>query len=71
MLDQIWKPMPSLNEIEPISDDEEEGCEGNNLSDDLNSSDDDHLEEELTHTKITTQRKQARCKRAWSKISES
>lgn len=50
MLDQIWKPVPSLNEVEPISDDEEEGCEADDLSDDLNSSDDDHLEEELTLT---------------------
>ena len=58
MLDQIMKPVP-LNEVEPISDNEEEGCEDDDLSDDLDSSDDDHLEEELTLTQIITQRKQA------------
>lgn len=70
MLDQIWKPVLSLNEVEPISDDEKEGCEGDDLSDVLNSSDDDHLEEELTLTHITAQRKQARRKRPRNKTSE-
>lgn len=70
MLDQIWKPVPSLNEVEPISDDEEEGCKGDDLSDDLNSSDDDNSEEELTLTQITTQRKQAQRKQSWNKTSE-
>ena len=69
MLDQIWKPVPSLNKVEPISD-EEEGCKGDDLSDDLNSSDDDNSEEELTLTQITTQRKQAQRKRSWNKTSE-
>jgi hypothetical protein len=63
--------MSSLNKIELISNDKKEDYKKNNLSNNLNSSDDDYLEEELTHTKITTQRKQARCKQAWSKISKS
>ena len=69
MLDQIWKPVPSLNEVELISNDKEEGCKGD-LSDDLNSSDDDHLEEELTLTQSTMQRKQAQYKQPQNKTSE-
>jgi hypothetical protein len=71
ILNQIWKPVLSLNKIELISDDEKEDYKDNDLSNDLNSSDDDHLEEELTHIQIMTQRKQARRKQAWSKSSES
>ncbi|BCR84800.1 uncharacterized protein ACHE_20258S [Aspergillus chevalieri] len=69
ILDQIWRPVPPLNEVEPISDNEEGGHEGDDLSDDLDGSDDDHLEE-LTLTQITTQRKQARCKQPRNKTSE-
>jgi hypothetical protein len=69
MFNQIWKLVPSLNEVELISDDEEEGYKDDDLSDDLNSSDDGHSEEELTPTSIATQRKQAQLKRSWNKIS--
>ena len=62
--------MPSLNVVEPISDDED-GCEGDDLSDYLNGLGDGLLEEGLTLTQTTTQRKQARRKQSWNKTSET
>jgi len=59
--DQTRKPVPTLDELEPVSDNEKEGYEVVNLSDDSDDeSDKDHA---LTPTQITTQGKHTQCKR--------
>jgi hypothetical protein len=69
ILDQTWKPTPSLNDIEPISDNEEEDCQAEDISDD--SCDDlgnNHAVEQATPIPITTQGKQPRRKRPHSAV---
>jgi hAT family C-terminal dimerisation region len=71
MLDQTRKPVPSLDELEPISDNEEEGCQAEDTSEDDTDESDNDAEEELSATQATTQTKQARRKRPRSKTSEA
>lgn len=59
--DQTRKPVPTLDELEPISDNEEEGYEVDGLSDD--SDDESDKEHALTPTQITTQKKHTQRKR--------
>lgn len=54
------KPVPTLDELEPISDNEEEGYEVDSLCD---HSDESDKEQVLTLTQITTQSKHMQCKR--------
>lgn len=70
MLDQIRKPILSLDNLEPISDNEEEGYQQEDISED--DSEDD-MENDLIVIPIqaTTQSKQARGKRPRSQTSEA
>lgn len=62
--DQMRKPVPTLDELEPISDNEEEGYEVDNLCDHSDESDDESDKEQvLTLTQITTQSKHTQHKR--------
>jgi hypothetical protein len=73
ILDQTWRPVPFLNEIDPISDNKEENYKDDDLSNDSDSSDDldnDYPEEELPLTQTTTLRKPAPHKRRRSKTPE-
>jgi hypothetical protein len=67
ILDQTWKPTPSLNDIEPISDNEEEGYQSEDVSDDSeNDFGDNHTVQQATPIPVITQGKQPRCKRPYS-----
>ncbi|KAJ6110883.1 hypothetical protein N7486_003118 [Penicillium sp. IBT 16267x] len=69
ILDQTWKPTPSLNDIEPISDNEEEGYQAEDVSDDSdNDLGDNHTVEQATPTLVTTQGEQPRRKRPHSAV---
>lgn len=50
MLDQTRKTVPLLNDLDPISDNEEDGCETEGISEDNTDDDKDDKEEELTLT---------------------
>ncbi|KAJ5264866.1 hypothetical protein N7505_007659 [Penicillium chrysogenum] len=55
ILDQTWKPTPSLNDIEPISENEEDGNHAEDGSDDSeNDLGDNHIVEHATPTPVTT-----------------
>jgi hAT family protein len=71
MLDQTWKPVPALDEIEPISDNEEDDCQAEDTSEDDTDDDEDDGEEELTLTQAITESKQTRRKRPRSKTTEA
>jgi hypothetical protein len=71
MLDQTRKPVPSLDELEPISDNEEEGCQAEDTSGDDTDESDNDAEEELSATQAITQTRQVRRKRPRSKIFEA
>ena len=63
ILDQTWKPTPSLNDMEPISDNEEEGYQSEDVSDDSeNDFGDNHTVQQATPIPVITQGKQPRCK---------
>jgi hypothetical protein len=68
ILDQTWKPTPSLNDIDPISDNEEEAYQADDSSADSdNDSDDNHADEQLAPKQVAaTQSKQPRRKRPYS-----
>jgi hypothetical protein len=69
ILDQTWKPTPSLNYIEPISDNEEEGYQMEDISDDSDSDfGDNHTVQQATPIPVTTQGKQPRRKRPHSAV---
>lgn len=69
ILDQTWKPTPSLNDIEPISDNEEEGYQGEDISDySDNDLGDNHTVEQATPISVINQGKQPRHKRPHSAI---
>lgn len=69
ILDQTWKPTPSLNDIEPISDNEEEGYQTEDVSDDSdNNLGDNHTVEQASPILVTTQGKQPRRKRPHSAV---
>ncbi|KAJ5849214.1 hypothetical protein N7534_007903 [Penicillium rubens] len=69
ILDQTWKPTPSLNDIEPISENEEDGNHAEDGSDDSeNDLGDNHIVEHATPTPVTTQGKQPRHKRPHSAV---
>ncbi|KAA8649417.1 uncharacterized protein ATNIH1004_002088 [Aspergillus tanneri] len=71
MLDQTRQPVPSLNELEPISDNEEEGCEAEDLSEDDTDESDNEAEEGLSTTQPVAQTKQVQRKRCRSNTSEA
>ncbi|KAA8646714.1 uncharacterized protein ATNIH1004_005389 [Aspergillus tanneri] len=71
MLDQTRQPVPSLNELEPISDNEEEGCEAEDLSEDDTDESDNEAEEGLSTTQPVAQTKQVQRKRCRSNSSEA
>ncbi|KAJ5300082.1 hypothetical protein PENANT_c146G01845 [Penicillium antarcticum] len=69
ILDQTWKPTPSLNDIEPISENEEDGNQAEDGSDDSeNDLGGNHTVEQATPTPVTTQGKQPRRKRPHSAV---
>ncbi|KAJ5340261.1 hypothetical protein N7541_009385 [Penicillium brevicompactum] len=69
ILDQTWKPTPSLNDIEPISENEEDVNQTEDGSDDSeNDLGDNHTVEQVTPTPVTTQGKQPRRKRPHSAV---
>lgn len=55
MLDQMRKPILSLDHLDPISDDEEEGCQQEMSEDDTEDDMEDDMEDELTWTTTPTQ----------------
>jgi hypothetical protein len=72
MLDQTRKPIPSLNELEPTSDNEEEGCEAEDDTSEDNTDESDHeAEEELSATQPVARTKQRGRKRRQSKTPET
>jgi hypothetical protein len=71
MLDQTWKPILALDEIELISDNEEDGCQAEDTSEDDTDDGEDDEEEELTPMQAMTQSKQPRRKRPRSKTTEA
>ncbi|KAA8646753.1 uncharacterized protein ATNIH1004_005428 [Aspergillus tanneri] len=71
MLDQTRQPVPLLNELEPISDNEEEGCEAEDLSEDNTDKSDNEAEEGLSTTQPVAQTKQVQRKRCRSNTSEA
>ncbi|KAJ9484060.1 hypothetical protein VN97_g9327 [Penicillium thymicola] len=69
ILDQTWKPTPSLNDIEPISENEEDSNHAEDGSDDSeNDLGNNHTVEHATPTTVTTQGKQPRRKRPHSAV---
>jgi hypothetical protein len=72
MFDQARTPLPPLQNLNPISDDEEEGCEQEDESDDDTEDDaKDGVEDALSLTQATTQNKQAKRKRSQLRTSEA
>jgi hypothetical protein len=71
MLDQTRKPVPLLDDLDPISDNEEDGCETEGISEDNTDDDKDDKEGELTLTQAAIQRKQLQRKRPRSKATEA
>jgi hAT family C-terminal dimerisation region len=73
MIDQARKPTPPLTDLEPISDDEEDGSR-EDKSDDSDSqydSEEDEQEDMQSPTQPTTQSRQAQQKRRRSKTTEA
>ncbi|KAJ9481691.1 hypothetical protein VN97_g11775 [Penicillium thymicola] len=69
VLDQTWKPTPSLNDIEPISDNEEEAYQTEDVWDDSEIDlGDNHTVQQATPTSIITQGKQPRRKRPYGTV---
>jgi hypothetical protein len=69
ILDQAWKPTPSLNDIEPISDNEEEGYRAKDISDDsYNDLSNNRAVEQANPMLVTTHGKQTRRKRPHSAV---
>jgi hypothetical protein len=71
MLDQTRKPVPLLDDLDPISDNEEDGCETEGISEDNTDDDQDDKEGELTLTQAAIQTKQLQRKRPRSKATEA
>lgn len=71
MLDQTRKPAPSLDDVDPISDNEEDGCKTDDMSEDDTDDDEDDKKEELTLMQAEIQRKQLQRKRPRSKTTEA
>jgi DNA polymerase/3'-5' exonuclease PolX len=71
MLEQTRKPVPLLNEVEPISDNEEEGCGAEETPEDDTDGSDNETEEELSATRPVAQTRQAGRKRRRKKTSEA
>lgn len=71
MLDQTRKSVPPLNEVEPISDNEDEGCEAESTFEDDTDESDNEAEEELSATHSVAQTRQIQRKRRRSKTSEA
>ncbi|KAA8643652.1 uncharacterized protein ATNIH1004_010421 [Aspergillus tanneri] len=71
MLDQTRQPVPSLDKLELISDNEEEGCEVEDLSEDNTDESDNKAEEGLSTTQPVAQTKQVQRKRCRSNTSEA
>ncbi|KAJ5771476.1 uncharacterized protein N7511_003527 [Penicillium nucicola] len=69
ILDQTWKPTPSLHDIEPISENEEDGNQAENGSDDSeNDLGYSYTVEQATPTPIPIRGKQPRRKRLHSAV---
>jgi hAT family C-terminal dimerisation region len=72
MLDQMRKPILSLDHLDPISDDEEEDNQEEDESENESEDDqEDDQEDELSPVQPATQRKQAQRKRPRSRTSEA
>lgn len=71
MLDQTRKPAPLLDDVDLISDNEEDGCKMDDMLEDGTDDDEDDKREELTLTQAEIQRKQLQRKRPHSKTTEA
>jgi hypothetical protein len=75
MMDQVRKPDPLGSDIEPISDEEEEGHQDNDSEDSEDESEDEPEEndtdDELSPMQATTQSKRAQQKRPLKRTSEA
>lgn len=69
ILDQTWKPTPSLKDIEPISDNEEQGYQAEDISDDSeNDLDDNRTVKQANPSPVIAQGKPPRRKRPHSAV---
>ncbi|KAJ6103562.1 hypothetical protein N7486_003784 [Penicillium sp. IBT 16267x] len=59
MIDQVRKPLLKLDNLDPISDDEEAGCQEEDAENDSQDESGDESEDELSPTQVVAQGKQA------------
>jgi hypothetical protein len=71
MLDQTRKSVPSINEVKPISHNEDEGCEADSKFEDDTDESDNEAGEELSATQSVAQTRQIQRMRRRSKTYEA